>query len=66
MKKQKKFYVGAPHLVNDRANYLKSTMQEAINQAKEQCEESGESQIVVKIVAIVEPAKQPVQVRLFK
>ena len=57
-----KFYVGSSHLADDTSLHLKKTIDIAIAEAKQQCEDTGEPQIVVKIVAIIESTKQPVKV----
>lgn len=62
----KKFYVGSPKmnpLSNDGTLYhtwAKSSIEAAIEAAKEKCEETGEPQIVVQIVRVIRPAKQPI------
>lgn len=53
----KKFYVGSTN-VSD--SWKHSTLQAAINHAKERCEETDEIQYVVQIVRIVKPAKRPI------
>jgi hypothetical protein len=64
----KKFYVGSPKmnpLGNDGSLYntwAKSSLEAAIEAAKEKCEETGEAQIVVQIVRVVRPQKQPIVV----
>lgn len=62
----KRFYVGSSDIANRRSDWAKATIEEAIKQAADKCEESGEPQIVVKIVAIIEPEKQPVKVTRFR
>lgn len=58
----KKFYVGAPHLIEDNRDYCHTTLESAIAEAKEKCSESDEAQIVVQIIRIIRPAKAPVTV----
>lgn len=64
----KKFYVGSPKmnpLGSDGSFYntwAKSSIEAAIEAAKEKCEETGEPQIVVQIVRVIRPQKQPIVV----
>lgn len=64
----KKFYVGSPRmnpLSTDGTFYhtwAKSSLEAAVEAAKEKCEETGEPQIVVQIVRVVRPQKQPIVV----
>lgn len=62
----KKWYIGSPKmnpLSSDGTLYnqwAKGSLEAAIQAAKDKCEETGEPQIVVQIVRVVRPAKQPV------
>lgn len=64
----KKFYVGSPSMNPLSSNgrhyneWAKSTLEQAIAQAKEKCEETGEPQIVVQIVRVVKPQRTPIVV----
>jgi hypothetical protein len=64
----KKFYVGSPKmnpLGSDGSSYAmwaKDTLEKAVQNAKELCEETGEPQIVVQIVRVVKPQKVPILV----
>lgn len=57
-----RYYLGTPGLANPGSSYLRQTIGEAITDARAACEESGEPQIVVKIVAVVQPLHPPSQV----
>jgi hypothetical protein len=64
----RKFYVGSRKmnpLSSDGSHYDewgKVTLEQAIEHAKEICEETGESQIVVQIVRVIKPQKVPIVV----
>lgn len=63
-----KFYVGSPKmnpLSSDGSAYRiwsKATLAEAVEHAKEKCEETGEPQIVVQIIKVVRPQRSPIVV----
>lgn len=62
----KKFYVGSPKmnpLGPDGSLYekwAKGSLDAAIEAAKQKCEETGESQIVVQIVRVIRPQERPI------
>ena len=61
MKITKKFYVGSRSMIDGSRNgWAKKTLNEAIQHAKELCNETEEEQIVVQIVRIVRPQKRPI------
>jgi exo-beta-1,3-glucanase (GH17 family) len=64
MPKLKKFYVGSPTVYAN--GWAKMTLEEAIKQAKELCEEREETQYVVKVVAVIKRREQPVVVEMVK
>jgi hypothetical protein len=63
MKIDKKYYVASrkmhPGTISHNT-WAKETLQEAIEHATEQCTDSGEMQMVVKIIMVVKPAPPPV------
>ena len=62
-----KFYVGRPTLLsNNDSGYCKATEKEAIEHARALVEETGVTQVVVKMVAIVERQKPPVKITRVK
>jgi hypothetical protein len=54
MKVTKKFYVGSRRL---QPGWAKETLDEAIEHAKDLCEETGEAQFVVQVVRVVKLEK---------
>lgn len=61
-----RFYVGSRDIANKTSTWARATIDEAINEAVERCESTREPQIVVKIVAVIEPATAPVRVTRLK
>jgi nitrogen regulatory protein PII-like uncharacterized protein len=57
-----RFYVGANKMTGPN-DWAKKTLAEAIEHAKQLCEDDGQMHVVVQIVAVVEPAARPVRVR---
>lgn len=63
---KKRFYVGAKHIALGDDNHLHVTEQDAINEAINECKLTGNRQIVVKIVAVIEKDNPPVKVTRIK
>ena len=56
----RRFYVGAQHLAQDPDHImLHESAASAITQAQQKCQDSGDPQIVVEIIATVRPASTP-------
>lgn len=55
----KKFYVGSSSVFTPNNSHLKRTVEEAIEDAKEKLDSTGEDQFVVQIIRIVRQAKSP-------
>lgn len=61
----RKFYVGHPKMSEDN-NWAKETEREAIEHARELAARTGQKQIVVKVVAVVERQAPPTKVTRVK
>lgn len=59
----KKYYVGSSSVFNPGNTHLKATVDEAIEDAKQKLDETGEEQFVVQIIRIVRPVKPEVSVQ---
>ena len=59
----KLFYVGSKEIANRTSSWPVTTEAEAIERARTECSKTGQPQIVVKIVAMVEQAPKPVVVK---
>lgn len=59
----KKYYVGSSSVFNPGNTHLKATVDEAIAEAKDKLEQTGEEQFVVQIIRIVRPVKPEVFVQ---
>jgi hypothetical protein len=57
----KKFYVGHKRMAEENS-WAKETEAEAIAHAKEICAKTGERQIVVKVIAVIERQAPPMKV----
>jgi hypothetical protein len=56
----KRFYVGHRPVLD--SSHIKQTLAEAVAQAVQKCEQTGEEQIVVKVIRVVRQKPQPVVV----
>ena len=59
MKPKHKFYVGHPKMIEDRMGWGNVSLKDAVAKAQRQLEQTGEPQIVVKVVRIVYKKPQP-------
>ena len=64
MKIKNRFYVASRNTVLgiDARNWAKETLEEAIEHAREICEESDKEQYVVQVVKVIKPQRKPVLV----
>ena len=58
----KKFYVGSLSVFNSGNTHLKANINEAVNEAKQKCEETGDEQFVVQIIRVIRPERIPIKV----
>lgn len=57
---KKRFYVGSLSVFQNGNNHLKTTLSEAVDEAKRKLEETDEEQFVVQIVRVVRREQKPI------
>ncbi len=57
---KKRFYVGSLSVFQNGNNHLKTTLSEAVDDAKRKLEETDEEQFVVQIVRVVRREQKPI------